>query len=154
MEKKTDLNNTQRKMLDEVYMQHFDVVVHNIRDKRKSEYEKLKQSVKKEFMKKYAAKISAYEKAAAELWKLDEAMREDGGIRLFRYSSDKPSKVEVEISCSGDIPTLEKYETETRKIEEELSRKKKEIRARIYGMDMTYEQVESEISRELASIKY
>ena len=153
MEKKTDLNNTQRKMLDEVYMQHFEVVVKNIKDKRNAEYDRLKQQVKKDFMKKYADKISAYEKAAEILWKLDQT-QEETGLQLFRYSSDRPNKLEVSIRNSYCIPVLQKYSEETRRIEEELSKKKKEIRARIYGMDMTYEQVESEISKELASIKY
>jgi hypothetical protein len=152
METKTNLNNVQRKMLDEVYTAHFQTLAQNILQERNTEYKKLCEKVKEIETKKHKVKLDAYLKVCKSMCDLDESLRKEG-LRVFRYSSSKPEQIEIEVNEAYKYPLLAKHKDETRKIEEELSRKKKEIRARIYGMDMTYEQVEKEIAKEIASIK-
>ena len=52
-----------------------------------------------------------------------------------------------------DYPAIRKFKEETYKIETKLAERKKEIRARIYGMDTTYEAVEKEIEKYISDIK-
>lgn len=152
MEKKQGLSNVQRKMLDEIYTEQFDTLAKPIIYERREGRERIvaeivKQELKtgplKDVFDKMQAAYSAYEKAKPYL--------EKNGLKFY----DKPDKPRLEIAngySSIRHPKLKKYDDESTKIETRLATKKKEIRARVYGLDATYEEVEREIAKEIAGI--
>ncbi len=152
MDKKVGLNNVQRRMLDEIYTEQFDKVSSTILNRRREGYQALSRKVLKEEADKAPLKTALVKFAEAyKAAKHIEDYLSDNGLRL----DNRIYEVELEVSTySGNThPKLLKHSEETREIEIDLAKKKKEIRARIYGMDTTYEEVEKEISKEIASIK-
>lgn len=139
-------------MLDEIYCEQFEKAVRPILLKRKEGYEALKVKVlkselSKSPMKDVMKKLGDAYKAVKDV----KDYMEENGLRLNN------SLYEQELTIDSyrylPNPTLSKYNDETNEIEQSLAKKKKEIRARIYGMDTTFEEVEREISKEIASIR-
>jgi type II secretory ATPase GspE/PulE/Tfp pilus assembly ATPase PilB-like protein len=158
MDPKKNLNNVQRKMLDEVYMEHFDSIYDRIMDKRKDEFNKLEDSLLIVARKKYAKEIAELNKVVGKMANLSDKIYEESGFQIKadnRYR-DELEKGEFVIKFRNESrhPKLAAHKDETSKIHVELMRKKKEIRARIYGLDMTYETIEAEIEKEIKDIKY
>lgn len=156
MEPKKDLNNTQRKMLDEVYMEHFDAVAKRILNKRKDEYQKLEEELLKGAQKKYSKEISDFNKMCIKMTELSRKIYEESGfeIQADGYRSEIKYNFVIKFRSESRHPKLQAHEEETDKIRLSLAQKKKEIRSRIYGLDMTYETIDSEIKKEIASLKY
>ena len=156
MDKKTNLNNTQRKMLDEVYMEAFDGVSHNILEKRTEGYTKLSDKIIKEESKRAIVKetIQSYNLIVKKIKKCEEYLGKNGlTLNGVPYNLNNSLTVESQYSCDGKHPKLKKYQAETDKIKAKLARNKREVRARIYGMDTTYEAVEKEIAKYIAEMK-
>lgn len=155
MEKKEGLNNVQRKMLDEIYTEQFEKLAEPIIRERREGLKRIKIAIlKKESEKKPVKDVLAKAAAAREAYQAAAGYLVENGLRIKDFSSR--DEYSLDFASSYDSlthPEIAEYETETRAIEERLATKKKEIRARIYGMDTTYSQVEEEINRELASIK-
>lgn len=152
MEKKTGLNNVQRKMLDEIYSEQFEKKKGAILGKREVEYKILADKVLAEEAKK--APLKEMLTAISVAFKLTEKNSEY--MKLHGLNLDNrvyENKLEINTYGSYNHPSLEKHKVETRRIDQELAEKKKEMRARIYGMDTTYTEVEKEIGRLIAGIK-
>jgi hypothetical protein len=157
MQPKSGLNNTQRKMLDEIYMEQFKKKERAIKQKREEGLSLLKEKIIKEESKSKDAKpiLEAAKKLAQLVETHKDTMRERGvtvkGIRL-------DGNIEVDIhthSYSTYIvhPKIEAYKEDTLNLELELAQKKKEIRALIYGLAATYEEADKEIAEVLKGIK-
>lgn len=155
MNKKEGLSSVQRKMLDEIYTEQFETITEPILRKREVGLDALRTEVlrdeaKKEPMKEVLAACIFAHKAI----KKAEKYMEDNGLSLDHgFGRD-----EVELRLDNSYrtvthPRIAEYEEETSNIKISLAKKKKEIRARIYGMDTTYEEVEREIKKEIESIK-
>ena len=154
MEKKTGLNNVQRKMLDEIYTEQFDKVTAPILQKRAEGLAKLKNEVLAEEAGKAPLKTAfAKINAAREAYESVEKYLQEQGLKFSAYRYRDREGLEFNTYSGIRHPKIAKYEDATREIEVKLANKKKEIRARIYGMDTTYEEVEKEISKEIASFK-
>lgn len=138
-------------MLDEIYTEQFDKHVEPIFKARQEEQALLRLKVVESESRTPKVK-DAIDKiiAAKEAFDGIEKYLERRGMRL----SSEPRVAWLEINGYGDVrhPALQAHVEETRKIEVDLAKKKKEIRARVYGMDTTYAEVEREVARELASI--
>ena len=151
MKPKEGLTAVQRKMLDEIYMEQFEKKADEILHPRKVEFEKLKNEVIDFEYSKGPLKemIKALEKGY-ELMEQHKTYFKDNNITLDNYAH-KP-KLKFGYGYVSH-PKLVAHEKKTREIEMDLATKKKEIRARIYGMSTSYDEVEKEISQFLSDIK-
>ena len=142
MEPKTNLNNTQRKMLDKVFKERIKKKVRAFRDRRDEQRTKLTaQELDK-------AKKSKEVKEAEKLYKQFKATEEKlaaKGISL-RTKSDNTLEVYLGGRYGGTQPfAIEAFDAETRNLDERITEAETEIRARIYGMDTSYEEVDKEL---------
>lgn len=155
MEKKINLNNVQRKMLDEIYMEQFDTLARPILQERQDGLERLKTEVLKSELEKNPMKSVMEKIRVAEMAvKAAGEYMQKNGLKIEDQNYRSKERI-LELNTYNGIrhPKILRYEEETHKIEAKLAKKKKEIRARVYGLDATYEQVEKEVSRELAEFK-
>jgi len=155
MKPKKELNAQQRKMLDEVYMHQFDTIARKqsdqrMEDRKKLEYETVKKELAKEPLKTLLKKLNdAFESQERNA----EYLKEHGlkvDSKLY-----KPEIKTTRRSSYDDVlphPVMEKFDKETREIEIDLSNKRKEIRARIYGLSTTFEEVDAEIKNYINGI--
>ena len=142
MEPKTSLNNTQRKMLDTIFSERIQKKVSAYREKRQQERAKLtKQELEKaEKSKEVKELIKIYKDMKAR-----EKALKDKGIKVST-SYDGSIKVELGGRYDDNLPfALEAFDAETRKVDEKINESTTEVRARIYGMDTSYEQVDKEL---------
>lgn len=153
MTPKKDLNNVQRKMLDEIYTEQFDKIEHGILKLRVQEYEKLKDKVLETESKKEPLKtMLTHMEAGYKLWKKHEDDLRKMGIRFC----DRPDEPKLRIDYYNEDythPLLQAHKEKTHEIELDLAQKRKEIRARVYGMATTYEEVNKEVSEYISTIK-
>lgn len=159
MEVQKNLNNIQRKMLDGIYTEEFNTISNAILNKRKEAYEKLKSEIIKEESAKEPVKTLLKKAAEAKqaFAKAVPYMKERGLKLESHYDYKDWGKLEIKgansWSDSSVHPKLVEFRAETQRIELELAKKKKEIRAKIHGLNTTYEVVEREIKEELKSLK-
>lgn len=154
MEAKKELNNAQRKMLDEIYCEQFDKISKPILGKRAEGLQKLKQEVLKEEIAKDPVKTSL--KMLNDATKYIKKHEEHYNKMGLKLSSSLPTSFSLEFQYGWKAeqhPKIQKYLEETAKIELDLANKKKEIRSRIYGMSTTYEEVDAEIREYIKGIK-
>lgn len=143
MEPKTNLNNTQRKMLDTIMSDRIKVKVSTYRDNRQEERSKL---VKSELAKAEKSKeVKEVQKLYKELKAKEKALKEKGIKVGTKYDGS------IEVSLMGrygdDNPPypIVAFDKETSVTEEKISQATTEVRARIYGMDTSYEEVDKEL---------
>lgn len=153
MEKITSLNNTQRKMLDDAYMDEFDKIKKIKLDDRKFEETKnINLILKKEnkdkkitkFLNNYNSLVEQYKKTKTEL--------SEKGLRIDNISNYSNEAKLVFDSYGNQHPEVRKEKDKTFNLELELEKKRREIRAKIYGMDMSYEDIKKDIDDCLKSI--
>lgn len=156
MEAKKDLNNTQRKMLDEIYTEQFKKKEQKILQDRQDGYRKLQAKVLKDETKSKNIKaiLDAAEKFTA-LYKKHSGELEEKGLKIdnMPYRDEAFSLKLADRYDNNTHPTLLAYKEETYAIEENLAKVKKEMRAKIYGLNTTYEEVDKEIGEILKGIK-
>jgi len=153
MEVKKNLNNTQRKMLDQIYVEQFDKRARMIRESRRAGREKL--------MVQLLAKESEDEKiqemldAGRKFYLLYEELKPKlavNGVSVDNNLNKIPKLYINQYSRANKYVDLQDYDDETDKIELSLSEKKKEMRAKIYGVAASYEDVDKEIKELLKDI--
>lgn len=156
MEVKKNLNGTQRKMLDEIYSIQFEKRANIIREQRKAGLDKLTtQSLRKFSGNKDIKKLLELGKQYYELSQKLGNDFSDNGVQLTQTLNSVPH---IEIrgryygSGYGQFPEVEAYSKETQDIELELGEKKREMRAKIYGVAASYEEVDSDIKSLLATV--
>ncbi len=156
METKKGLNATQRKMLDEIYTEQFEKRAKVILSERGVGREKLQDKLVKEQLKD--KEIKKFIEAGQTFYKMqnDPRFSEKLKTRGLSINTSIHSNPKVSISTSYyntyELPELEKYNERTREIEQQLSEKKKEMRAKIYGVEASYEEVDKEIKALLKDI--
>lgn len=158
MEAKKDLNNTQRKMLDEIYTEQFKKKERKILDDRQIGLRKVREKVLKDEAK--SKNIKAILDAGNTFTKLVAKHTEElkaKGLKISNLPYRDEGKFELELKdrYNDDIehPDIVAYKEETWVIEENLAKVKKEMRAKIYGLNTTYEEVDKEIGEILKGIK-
>lgn len=157
MEVKKNLNNQQRKILDSVYTEQFDKVQQAMRDERAKGLAKVQTEVIKRLLKDKDVKKMM--DAAATMHQLHRKLQKklDGeGVYVDNMPSNetylKFGRRYYFADC-GTAPEVEEYEKKTREIELQFAEKKKEMRAKIWGASVTYEEAEAEIKELLKDIK-
>lgn len=142
MEPKTNLNNTQRKMLDTIFQERIKKKVNLYRERRSEERKKLE---RQEFEK---AKKSKEVKEIEKLYKQFKTLKSELKNKGIKISTKYDGSLEVSLGGRYDDTapfSLEVFDAETRKVDEKINEAETEIRARIYGMDTSYEEVDKEL---------
>ena len=143
MEPKTNLNNTQRKMLDTIMSERIKKKVGSARSARQDKRNEL---VKSELAKAEKSKeVKEVQKLYKELKAKEKALREKG-VKLST-SYDGTTKVELCGRYGDDNPPypIVAFDKETEVLDEKISEATTEVRARIYGMDTSYDEVDKEL---------
>jgi hypothetical protein len=156
MEVKKNLNNVQRKMLDEIYTEQFKKRERTISDERQAGLNQLQQKCLKGFKQdKEVKKMLEVGKAFYELQEKLSPKMDASGISLNRRIGKVP-QLEICNRYYGydrkEFPEVTVYQSETTRIELRLAEKKKEMRAKIYGVSASYEDVDAEIKELLKDI--
>lgn len=156
MEAKKNLNNTQRKMLDEIYTSQFKKKEQVILKRRDEGMGVLQRAVLKKALtnKQLSPMINSLRKFR-ELYKTNKEYMDENGFHLTQMYDIGNVKLEVNYKKYGELgnPELNAYHDETERIRDELETKRREMRARIYGLNVTYEEADKEIYALLESIK-
>ena len=156
MEVKKNLNNVQRKMLDTIYLEQFDKRERAILDEREAGLKKLNDKCLKTFKQdKDVKKMLEAGKLFYELHRKLQGKMDEKGVSLNR-SVDKEPELSVRTRYYGydrqEFPEVTEYQDETTRIKLALAEKKKEMRAKIYGVSASYEEVDKEIKELLKDI--
>lgn len=156
MEVKRNLNNIQRKMLDEIYTEQFEKRQKIIKDEREAGLNALKEKCLKSF--KTNKEVKKMLEAGKVYFELQEKLTPEmdlKGICLTQRANKMPS-LEVRNRYYGhdrkEFPEVTEYEAESTRIDLRLSEKKREMRAKIYGVSASYEEVDEEIKELLKDI--
>lgn len=155
MEAKKDLNNQQRKMLDEIYTEQFKKKEQRILEDRREGYQDLhKKVLKKERSSKNVKAVMDAATKFRELVLKHKEEFDEKGLTIDHYYRDDKFDLKISDSYRSQThPDLKAYQEETYVIEENLAKVKKEMRARIYGLNTTYEEVDKEIAEILKGLK-
>ena len=142
MEPKTNLNNTQRKMLDTIMSERIKKRVGSARNKRQDERNAL---VKAELSKAEKSKeVKEVQKLYKELKVKQEALKNKGIKVGTKY--DGSFEVSLGSSYDNNVPfAIAAFDKETEVLDEKISEATTEVRARIYGMDTSYDEVDKEL---------
>lgn len=156
MEVKKNLNNVQRKMLDTIYLEQFEKREKVIKDERQAGLDKLNEKCLKSF--KADKEVKKMLEAGKVYFELQEKLTpkmDAQGVSLTQRMSKTPN-LEVRSRFYGyerkEFPEVTAYQEETTRIMLRLSEKKKEMRAMIYGVAASYEEVDKEIKELLKDI--
>lgn len=155
MEVKKNLNNVQRKMLDEIYSEQFKAVESAKTNERSKERQKLEAKLLKDFAKN--KDVKTYLEAGKKFFELAQKLRSEfdkNGVRTSDYIS-KPPVLTVEYGYRNDqkvFSELEKFNDETLRLQGVFAQRKREMRAKIYGLNTTYEEAEAEIKELLKDL--
>lgn len=153
MQTKKNLNGIQRKMLDEIYSEEFKKKSEVILEGRRVEYAKLQASLLAKESK--GREVKAMLDAGQKFYELSQKLKSElaaKGVVVENYISGAPKLAVNSYRADGRFPELEEYQAETYKIESALASKKREMRAKIYGVDASYEVVDAEIKELLKDI--
>lgn len=145
MEAKKDLNNTQRKMLDEIYNKRFNEKIKPYRQKRHEELEEVRRKALEE------AKTSKDVEKFRDLIEKVRALKDKlyaGGVSVYD-SYDGVVKVELK----SNHPKVKAHNDETETTLDRASEVQAEMRAKIYGLNTSYEEVDKEIAELLKGVK-
>lgn len=149
------LNNQQRKVLSKLYEKQFSIKKQEIHEQRNSEFTKLKEKLNSKIKDKDFAE---YVKATETVKRLEKVLkaRYDGGQIEFStssYSSGPSLSVKSHSYREGEInPELESFNTETKKVLEKVEIAEQEAQTRIYGLDVTFEEIKAEIDKLLKNL--
>lgn len=154
METKKNLNNVQRKMLDEIYTEQFKKKADIILEERRAGYVKLQAALlaKESKNKEVKAMLDAGTKFYELENKLHDQLISNGVTVDYRLSNAPKLSVTSSYRSEGRYAELEAYQSETYRIEIALGEKKKLMRAKIYGVASSYEEIEKDISEILKDV--
>lgn len=155
MEAKKDLNNTQRKMLDQIYSEEFEKKAQAILSKRQRDFEALKVKVLgKEKVSKDIKELIAVGKKYYDLLNACKDEMTTKGLNLSNSIREVPT-LSISDYRYGDNtihPELQAHKDETATISMQIAEKKKEMRASIYGMATSYTEVSEEVTKILNGV--
>jgi hypothetical protein len=155
MEAKKDLNNTQRKMLDQIYSEEFEKKAQAILSKRARNFEALKVKVLgKETISPAIKKLIATGKDYFQQLEACKAEMHEKGLNLSQTIREVPTLSIRDYSYGSDTihPELQAFKDETEVISMQIAEKKKEMRASIYGMATSYAEVSKEVTKILNGV--
>ena len=159
MEAKTGLNNTQRKILEGIY-------VERLKEKQDTAIN-ARQAQRKQFSKKVVAKAlkdpairsvkKALENLATVLTKHESKLDGIGISEFPGYNgtyAERAEKMKLYVRDRYDEkhPELQEFDNETESLRDKYHKAIQEVRVKIWGMNVSYEEMEKEIDKVLASL--
>jgi hypothetical protein len=156
MNAQKSLNNVRRKMLDEIYGNEFDKKANAILEQRNQDLEALKATVIKDESNRAAVKkVLRLGESFYEAVKAIQPELRELGLNLTNVPFNlNPPALEISGGYSSNThPALTAYRAGTNRIEMELTEKKRGMRARIYGVQATYEDIQRDIDEILRGVK-
>lgn len=153
MESKQNLNNTQRAMLDKIYTAELTDRANVIIKKRSIERPSIVEKALKAFS--TTGDNAKLLKKTTEAYTLFQEMKnslKEQGIYLTSGVDHEP-KFGVLSYADDKPPLLKEFDDETVAIQGKLRRAQLEVRARIYGMTTTYEEVRQDLDNYLRELE-
>lgn len=154
MDAKKNLNNTQRKMLDEIYTKSIENKISDYTTSRDVELSKLKQAELDKVAKNKDVKafLDTMEKARNLFDAANDVVR-SVGLEFNVSKGNDHAKVQHDTSWRAETPEyIKAFNRETQEKVSEIRRIKDEVRLRVYGSDATYASIEAEINELLKGV--
>lgn len=148
------LNNQQRKVLSKLYEKQFSVKKQEIREKRNKDFNDLQAKLNSKLKDKDFVEYSKAYETVKRLEKVLKARYENGEVEFHTggYSSDPKLTVKSH-SYNGTVnPELQAHNEETNKVLEKVEIAEQEAQTRIYGLDVTFEEIKQEIDKLLKGL--
>lgn len=153
------LNTIQRKMLDKIYTGEMDTKISEYRQLRQGKRDALVKSITTKENTKHKVILKKATALAKQLGKLDKKLKESG----FTLGQNL-SGIDFTIRYAGyGYPTynsqkaknsqIAKFDEETSISQAKLNDLKNEIRADIYGLPLTYNQIRAELDKKIKTLK-
>lgn len=148
------LNNQQRKVLSKLYEKQFELKKQEIREARAAEFAKLQEKLNSKLKDKDFAE---YVKATETVKRLEKVLKEryeDGEVEFSSASYSSPARLSVKShSYRGPVNTeLETHNKETMKTLEKVEIAEQDAQTRIYGLDVTFEEIKAEVDKLLKNL--
>lgn len=148
------LNNQQRKVLSKLYEKQFSVKKQEIQQARNEEFKKLQNKLNSKLKDK---DFNEYVKAYETVQKLEKILSErylNGEVEFSKGGYSGGPKLSVKShSYNGVVnPELEAFNNETHKVLEKVEIAEQEAQTRIYGLDVTFEEIKQEIDKLLKNL--
>ena len=156
MEAKKDLNNTQRKVLEEIYCEQVTVMLKDYKKSRSAEREKFVVSVIDNIKKTKKGKAvqAAIEKLKNAVEDAEQFFKEQG-VNSYTFRDVSGLEIKLDSSYRYDEtknPDIRAFDEETAFTEERYDKVRQEVRAKIWGMNTTYAEIEKEVKSVLESL--
>ena len=156
MEAKKDLNNTQRKVLEEIYCEQVTTMLKEYKHGRSAEREKfviivldkIKKSSKGKAVQGAIDKLNKAVKDAEQFFK-------EQGVNSYTFRNVDDLEIKLDTSYRYDEtknPDIRAFDEETAFTEERYDKVRQEVRAKIWGMNTTYAEIEKEVKAVLESL--
>lgn len=144
------LNNQQRKVLSKLYEKQFAVKKQEIREERNQEFTKLKEKLNSKLKDK---DFQEYVKATETVKRLEKVLKDryentEVEFSTASYSSGPSLSVKThsyDPARNPINPELAKFNQETNKVLEKVEVAEQEAQTRIYGLDVTFDEIKKEI---------
>lgn len=141
------LNNQQRKVLSKLYERQFNAKQQEVNTARSEEFKVLVDQMNSTIKDK---DFQNYVKATETVKRLEKVLKEryeTGEIEFSNASYSSPAKLSYKThSYNGGIaPKLQKHNDKTREVQEKVEIAAQDAQTRIYGLDVTFEEIKKEI---------
>ena len=149
MNPKTNLNNTQRKMLNQMYQKKLDVKIAEFKRMREEGKEALNKKVIADFVKANPSAqkmLDAYAEYRERYKELADKLREAGLETNTMYDGTLTIRHRSCYYVDESSPAIAEYDKETAKKESDMLNLRDEITLKIYGAEVTAKEVEKDIN--------
>lgn len=141
------LNNQQRKVLSKLYEKQFAVKEQELRQSRNNDFQELRDKLNSTIKDK---DFQEYSKAYETVQRLEKVLRDRYATGEIDFSTggynSKPSLSYKSNTYNGSInPKLASHNSETEKKLERVEIASQDAQTRIYGLDVTFEEIKKEI---------
>jgi hypothetical protein len=148
------LNNQQRKVLSKLYERQFSAKEQEIRVKRNDEFKELLDNLNSTIKDK---DFTNYIKATETVKRLEKVLKERyerGDIEFSTASYNSAPRLSYKTSSyNGTVnPKLQKHNEKTKQVVEQVEIAAQDAQTRIYGLDVTFEEIKKEIDNLLRGL--
>lgn len=149
MNPKTNLNNTQRKMLNQMYQKKLEMKIAEFRRMREDGKEALNEKVIADFVKANPSAqrmLDAHAEYRERYKELADKLREAGLEVGNLYDGTLTLRRRTHYYGDNSLPAIAEYDEETNKKEAEMLNLRDEITLKIYGAEVSAKDIEKDIN--------
>ena len=152
MKNAKQMNNEQRKILNRIYTQRAEVLARNAKRELDEEVDKFKDEVKKAYAKKKGEKLlKEYEAISKRQENIMEELRKDGYTLKSSYHNDK-MELDFNSYQNNNIKEIAEYIAKIDIKKERMDSLQDKITADIYGLEMSFDEMQSYLEKEIKNI--